>query len=82
MHLVGDGKNRFEADALLTYATRTARVSGRKSRRIQSVEDGPMKPRGLCSRILVLAPISHMALTLAGKKPISLHSNTTIRSLM
>lgn len=41
-----------------------------------------MNPRGLLSRVLVLAPMSHMALTLAAEKPSSLHSNTTIRSSM
>lgn len=36
-----------------------------------------MKPRVEFSGVLVLAPISHIALTLAAEKPSSLHSNTT-----
>lgn len=35
-----------------------------------------MNPRVEFSCVLVLAPMSHMALTLSAEKPSSLHSNT------
>ena len=37
--------------------------------------DAPMKPRVEFLVVLVLPPISHIALTLSAEKPSSLHSN-------
>jgi len=75
---VGDGEDGLEADTLLAYR----RIFTRKVKRKRVELDAPMKPRIEFSGVLVLAPISHIALTLSAEKPSSLHSNTTRLSSM
>jgi hypothetical protein len=65
-------------DGLETYALLTCRFISLVKRGKGRVEAGaPMKPRVEFLTVLVLPPISHIALTLSAEKPSSLHSNTT-----
>ena len=77
VHFISNGEDRLETDAL--FACNAGSVEGGMGRLPGNV---PINPRVELSAVLVLAPMSHMALTLSAEKPSSLHSKTTRLSPM